>query len=203
MRIIEDYLKQLASKSSTPGGGAVLGVSGAQGAALIQMISELSLNHPKSLLTDDELKEIHDQANQLQIYFEQSIEDDIVAFQQVMDAYQLPKTDQTRLHQLNHALMQARDVAYRMGISAYQGFKYIQELLGKSNPWLISDLGIASSLFYTVIEGAYLTIKINEQSLSEVINTQWEHHDVYLSWPSDALKQHQNIMRIVNEHLSN
>ena len=44
---IQIFLDQLASRSATPGGGSVAALMGAQSAALISMVCNLTIGKPK------------------------------------------------------------------------------------------------------------------------------------------------------------
>ena len=52
---IQIFLDQLASRSATPGGGSVAALMGAQSAALISMVCNLTIGKPKYAEVETEM----------------------------------------------------------------------------------------------------------------------------------------------------
>ena len=57
---IEYFLNELASKSATPGGGSAAALMGAQGAALVSMVCNLTIGKPKFAEVEAELQTVLD-----------------------------------------------------------------------------------------------------------------------------------------------
>ncbi len=55
-KAIEVYLDDLASASATPGGGSAAALMGAQSAALISMVCNLTIGKPKYLEVEAEMQ---------------------------------------------------------------------------------------------------------------------------------------------------
>ena len=88
---LRDYLDVLKSEAPAPGGGSVSALSGAQGAALVSMVCELTI--PKERYA--EFKELCQSVREeiLEIYerLTLSIDEDTEAFSKVSAAMKLPK----------------------------------------------------------------------------------------------------------------
>ncbi len=55
---IEIFLDELASKQATPGGGSAAAVMGAQAAALVSMVCNLTIGKPKYAAVELELRDL-------------------------------------------------------------------------------------------------------------------------------------------------
>lgn len=97
---IEQYLSELQSSSHTPGGGAVAALNGAQAAALLCMVSSITLakaSHHEAVLQD-----ILDNCKQLVKQFKQEMNDDMKYFNNIMQTYKLPKnTEESKQYRLS------------------------------------------------------------------------------------------------------
>jgi formiminotetrahydrofolate cyclodeaminase len=96
---LQSYLDKLSSSAATPGGGAVAAVTGAQAAALISMVCNLTKGKTKESASDSaealkkEIQAINNRAEQARGQFDQLADDDIEGFNQVMAAYKLPRSN--------------------------------------------------------------------------------------------------------------
>ena len=65
------------------------------------------------------------------------------------------------------ATVGATEVPFEVMKMADEGFDVIQELLGKSNPNAVSDLGVAVLNLMSCMKGAWLNVKINLPGLKD------------------------------------
>ena len=75
---LQEYLTQVAQKSSTPGGGAVAAVTAAEACALLSMVAHF---------TEDDLGDLIDRTNKSMTNLLSLAEEDSRAFNLVMAAY--------------------------------------------------------------------------------------------------------------------
>lgn len=108
---IKDFLQDLSSSDHIPGGGACAAISGAQAAALIQMVCQITLKKPSE--KDDEINSISGQANSAMREFTYLAEQDMASFDDVMKYYQIPK-DQRNIHELDYWLAKCVKVSIDM-----------------------------------------------------------------------------------------
>ncbi|HIG40007.1 MAG: cyclodeaminase/cyclohydrolase family protein [bacterium] len=162
---IQAYLDALASKASTPGGGAVAAMTGAQAAALISMVCNLTKDK------DHELKPVTNRSELARIRFIELGEADIAGFERVMNAYRLPRQSAsekaTQQASLQSALLSAASAPLETLTLASSLVPDIQLLEQIGNPNLITDVGIAALLIPATIQAAQVNVLINLVSMKD------------------------------------
>ena len=182
---LQSYLDKLSSSAATPGGGAVAAFTGAQAAALISMVCNLtksktegavsnSVDHDANDKTKDKAKEIqaiNKRAEQARAKFDQLADDDIEGFTQVMTAYKMPKSNsQERSDQhtmLQDALKHAAHAPLQTATLASGLAQDIQRLSEIGNKNLITDVGIAALLIPATVQAARMNVLINLSSMQD------------------------------------
>jgi len=157
---IVTFLDDLASRSATPGGGAVAAITGAQAAALISMVCQFSGEIPGFDL-------IAAQAEKARMTFLKLADEDSAAFKLVMSAFKQPKDANNRKEKIQSALIQAAQAPRSMLKLASTLVESTSELLQKGNKNLITDTGIAAILIEATIDSAELNIMINLKSIND------------------------------------
>ncbi len=164
---LAEYLDVLSAKTSTPGGGAVAAITGAQAAALISMVCQFSDNDPELIL-------IAGQAEKARITFLELADQDSAAFSLVMSAFKQPKDASNRKKNIQSALVRAAEPPRAMLNLASTLAEGIVKLLEKANKKLITDTGIAAILIEATVDSAEMNVLINLKS----INDETYHQDV-------------------------
>lgn len=182
---LQSYLDKLSSSAATPGGGAVAAFTGAQAAALMSMVCNLtksktegavsnSVDHDANDKTKDKAKEIqaiNKRAEQARAKFDQLADDDIEGFTQVMTAYKMPKSNsQERSDQhtmLQDALKHAAHAPLQTATLASGLAQDIQRLSEIGNKNLITDVGIAALLIPATVQAARMNVLINLSSMQD------------------------------------
>jgi formiminotetrahydrofolate cyclodeaminase len=167
---IESYLARLASSVSTPGGGAVAGLSGAQAAALLSMVCNLSQGE-RFAGVHGIVNEINESCaasrNRLLIL----ANDDARVFNGVMSAYALPKSDAEEKSDRAIAIQLALGAAAEVPLKVMQQSSMLLPLadrladIGNSN--LISDIGVAVHLIDATLCSARLNVLINIRQVKD------------------------------------
>lgn len=162
---INEYMEILGSRSPAPGGGSASALSGAQGAALIMMVSELTIGREKYRQYEETCLEAQEQCRKLLKALMLVIDEDTEAYNQVMAAYKLPKETEVekaeRKKAIAAATLTAAEVPYKTMELSMAGLKIAETLTGKCNPNAISDLGTAAACLLAGFKGAWLNVKIN------------------------------------------
>ncbi|MEJ6683184.1 MAG: cyclodeaminase/cyclohydrolase family protein [SAR86 cluster bacterium] len=160
---IDSYLQRLAGKSSTPGGGAAAGISGAQAAALLGMVAQYSKDESLSLPTIIALCETSSR------HFLTLAEQDITGFNGVMAAYGLPATDAAAKQLKQAALQQALEAAAQAPTEMIKAcialLSTALTLCNLGNKNLITDVGIAASLLLSCIQSSRLNLLVNLKAI--------------------------------------
>ena len=164
-----EFQLSLASKSATPGGGTASAVALGQSAALVAMVSRLTIgnekwqdgwNHSQSAL--ETASEVMESSNRLAI-------EDSQAFDEVMNAFKLPKTTEVetglRKESIRKATLLAAEVPYKTASLAIKLLDRMEPLSKSCNANAVSDVGVACLLATAGCKGALFNVEINLNSL--------------------------------------
>ena len=178
---IKDFIKELASKEPIPGGGGVSALVGSLGVALGSMVGNLTLGKKKYEEVQEDIKNILDEASELQGELLSLIQKDADLFEPLSKAYGLPKdTDeekQKRSMVLETALQNACSVPLEIMNKSLKAISLHEKLLTNGTRIAISDVGVGVLLCKSALMGASLNIFINtnlmkDKEYAEKINTQ-------------------------------
>ena len=162
---LRDYLDVLKSEAPAPGGGSVSALSGAQGAALVSMVCELTIPKEKYAEHRELCQTVREEILKIYGLLVSGIDEDTEAFNKVSAAMKLPKdTDEekaVRSLALQEAVVTATEVPYRAMELCLAGLEITEKIVGKSNPNAASDLGVAALNLLAGVKGAYLNVMIN------------------------------------------
>jgi len=150
---ISQYLEDLASKKPAPGGGAAAALTGAQAAALIEMVCNLS-DGDKYKEHEEIIKINLTEATLLRKRCIELISEDEQAFLKVMAAYRSGDEQQEALKGATEPPSELFDVGQRL-------HEISESLIGKTNPNLLSDLVISGLLSDTTMTASVTNIEIN------------------------------------------
>ena len=166
---LDEFQLSLASKSATPGGGTASAVALGQSAALVAMVSRLTIgnekwqdgwNHSQSAL--ETASEVMESSNRLAI-------EDSQAFDEVMSAFKLPKTTEVetglRKESIRKATLLAAEVPYNTASLAIKLLEIMEPLSKSCNANAVSDVGVACLLATAGCKGALFNVEINLNSL--------------------------------------
>lgn len=169
MKLIElklnEYLDILLSDAPAPGGGSVSALAGAQGAALMAMVCDLTT--AKEKLADDHAlcAEIREKAGDLYEGFAKAIDEDTEAFNLVAAAFKMPKdTDEqkaARRKAIADGTLEATKVPFRVMEMASEGLGLAERLQNHYNRNCDSDYGVGVLNLMACMRGAWLNVKIN------------------------------------------
>lgn len=169
MKLIElklnEYLDVLLSDAPAPGGGSVSALAGAQGAALLAMVCDLTTSKEKFADVHEFCAEIREKAGALYEGFAKAIDEDTDAFNLVAAAFKMPKeTDEekaARKQAIADGTLEATKVPYRVMTMASEGLALAEKLQGHYNNNCDSDYGVGVLNLMTCMQGAWLNVKIN------------------------------------------
>ncbi len=168
---IELFLDELASKQATPGGGSAAAVMGAQAAALVSMVCNLTIGKPKYAEVEAELRELLAEAEALSLTLIGMIKADVDVFDKLMACYGLPKSsDQEkaqRSEQIQIVLKQATLVPLACAKACAKAIDLSSIAADKGNLGVISDAGVAVMAAYAGLKSAALNVRINAAGLKD------------------------------------
>jgi methenyltetrahydrofolate cyclohydrolase len=168
---IEFFLDELASKSATPGGGSAAALMGAQGAALVSMVCNLTIGKPQFVAVEAEMLSVLDKAETLRSQLTDLIKQDIDVFNRLMAKYALPKTTEgekaVRSEAIQTVLKEATDVPMQCVHACAEVIRLAKIAAGKGNPNVVSDAGAALMSAYGALKTSALNVLINVGSLKD------------------------------------
>ena len=168
---IQLFLDELASKSPTPGGGSVSALMGAQAAALVSMVCNLTIGKEKYAEVEEEMQALLQQAETARVKLMALIAADVDTFNNLMSAYALPKeTDAeklTRSEGIQQALKLATQVPLECARACAEVVKLSHIAALNGNLVVISDAGAAVMSAYSGLKSAALNVYINTNCLKD------------------------------------
>lgn len=165
------FLEALAADTPTPGGGSASAYSGAAAAALVAMVTRLTIGRKKYAAAEAQMQTVLEQAETLRHELTGTIEEDAAAFAAVMAAYKLPKNTpeeaQTRQNAIQATLLEAARVPLRVACKAADVMALAVEVVLHGNQNAISDAATASALARAALAGAGFNVRINAAGLQD------------------------------------
>ena len=168
---IQKFLNELASKQATPGGGSAAAVLGAQSAALISMVCNLTIGKEKYAAVEEDMKSLLKQSESLREKLTAMIKADVDVFDKLMASYGLPKnTDeekQLRSVQIQTVLKEATTVPLECAKACAKTIELSRIAAEKGNTGVISDAGVAVMSGFSGLKSAALNVYINAGSIKD------------------------------------
>ncbi|MFW9930929.1 MAG: cyclodeaminase/cyclohydrolase family protein [Candidatus Thorarchaeota archaeon] len=170
---LKEFLKETASDRAAPGGGSVAALTGALASSLGAMVCNLTLGKEKYIAVQDEIKDLlHNLTANLET-LTKLIEDDANAFNDVMDAFKMPKETEQQIEERKKAIQSG----YKKAISVpnetakvtMNTLELLEPILEKGNQNAITDAATGALVAVAAIRGAILNIKINLTSINDEI----------------------------------
>ena len=175
MKLVEqrviDFVAATASKAPTPGGGAIAALTAATGAALAEMVANLTFGKKGYEEIQDEMEELQTKAEAIRNRMLELSQADADVFNIFMNALGLPKnTDEekaARTAAIQQAYKDAAMVPFEIGELANQIFDLAELASRKGNQNLITDGIIAAINARAAVKSAFLNVRINLSGIKD------------------------------------
>ncbi len=165
------FLEELAAATPTPGGGSAAAYSGAMAAGLVGMVARLTVGKKKYAAVEEQMNTIIPQVDILRTRLEQAVSRDAAAFDQVMDAFRLPKETDTqsaaRSQAIQQATLHATLVPLEVAEDAIEVLRLVRQVAENGNVNAITDAGSAAALARAALTGASMNVRINLTGLED------------------------------------
>lgn len=168
---LRGFANETASESPAPGGGSIAAYVGALGISLGTMVANLSASKRG---WDDRWESFSEQAKKGQRIKDnllRLVDEDTRAFNQIMDAFSMPKNNeqekQLRKDAVQRATRYACEIPFLVMEQAYASLEIIKEMAENGNPNSVTDAGVGALCARTAVKGAFLNVKINAKSLDD------------------------------------
>jgi len=162
---VESYLNKLAGADPEPGGGSAAALVGALGAALVSMVTNLTLDKEKFAAVQDDVAELKKKSETLRAELEELVTLDALAYREVAAAMKMPKDTDERKEQrrqvMQVALKGAAEVPLKVAEAAVEVARLSLPAAEKGNPNAVSDAGVAVLLADAAAHSAALNARIN------------------------------------------
>jgi formiminotetrahydrofolate cyclodeaminase len=162
---IKEFLDALASSSPTPGGGSVAALEGAFAAALVEMVTRLTIGREKFREHEELMIKSLEASYRLRAQMTDLVDMDTEAYKCVTEAYKLPKsTDEEKCRRsaaVQDGLRMATNIPSETVERASTLLEIIGNIRGKVNPSCNSDLEVAELSARAAAQGALLNVETN------------------------------------------
>ncbi len=165
------FADETASESPAPGGGSISAYVGSLGVSLATMVANLS-SHKKGW--DNRWQEFSIWAEKGQSLKDQLInlvDADTKAFNEIMSAFNLPKsTDEEkkkRTQCIQEATKYAIEVPFKVMQLSFESMDLIKTMAMEGNPNSVSDAGVGALCARSAVIGAFMNVRINASGLDD------------------------------------
>jgi len=159
------FADELSMDSPTPGGGSVAALCGALSAALSAMVANLTVGKKGYEKAAADMTSTALRAQALKAEYLGLVDRDTDAFNRVMDAVRLPKTNDEQRKEKDAAVEAATKEATLVPLEvlakAVELLKLAKKAAAKGNRNSMSDAGVAALAARSAAEGAYFNVRIN------------------------------------------
>lgn len=167
----DEFVEVLSSKAPVPGGGGASALVGAVGAALCNMVGNLTVGKKKYAAVEEELRGLMEQVTVIQNRFLQLIDEDAESFAPLAKAYGLPSaTDEEKAEKakvMEKCLNDACGVPLEIMDNCCKAIDLIEVFAAKGSVLAVSDAGVAAACCRSALKGASLNVYINTKSMKD------------------------------------
>ena len=166
---VEDFLKLLASKNPVPGGGGASALVASVGAALGNMVGELTVGKKKYAEVEAEMYSLIKKAEKLQNELMDLVQKDAEVFAPLASAYGMPnETEEQKLEKakvMEIVLKEACLVPLEIMKKCCEVIDLHSEFAAKGSMIAISDAGVGVIFCKAALQGASLNVFINTKAM--------------------------------------
>ena len=196
------FAEETASESPAPGGGSISAYVGALGISLGTMVANLSAVKKGWEERWEEFSDWADKGQQLRKELVSLVDEDTRSFNAIMNAFQLPKGNDSetaiRKQAIQDATKYAIEVPFKVMEKSLQSMEIIKAMAEKGNQNSITDAGVGIMCARVAVSGAYLNVRINAASYNDKTYTA----DVLskgAELEKKAIAIEQNVIELINK----
>lgn len=165
---VSEFLETVSAGTPTPGGGSVAALAGALAAALGVMACRIGpskqLSAQESENVVQRLSAIEHRLLELRTRFQSLVHADAEAYERVLQAYRLPKSEPGRAHAISVSLQGATEIPLETATLALESLTLLRELRPRVKPAVSTDLEVGTQMALAAIEGGRANVQANLQS---------------------------------------
>ncbi|SNS89566.1 Formimidoyltetrahydrofolate cyclodeaminase [Anaerovirgula multivorans] len=168
---VTDFLEKTASNDPVPGGGSIAALSAATAAALTEMVANLTIGKKKYVEMEEEMKEVAKTLLAAREELIRDIDKDADSYDQVMQAFKLPKETEEEIDERKNAIQEATKkaalVPLEVAKKAFGLMEAIEMIVVKGNQNAVTDGAVAAMMARTAVLSALYNVKINLGSIKD------------------------------------
>ena len=158
---VADFTEQLASRAPVPGGGGASALVGAIGAALGNMVGELTVGKEKYADVEEDVKALMARSRELRARLLACVEKDAAAFEPLSRAYAIPKDDPARNEIMEKCLRDAAAPPLEIFDLCCEAIALQKEFAEKGSRLVLSDAATGAVLCWGAMHGAAVNVRVN------------------------------------------
>lgn len=170
-KTLKKFLEETASNSPVPGGGSVAALSAGLAAALTEMVANLTIGKKGYEGLEEEMEGIVKEVSGYRQRFIEDIDRDSDSFNEVMEAFKLPKgteeEKEIRKNSIETAMKNAALVPLDVAKSALNIMSFAEKVIEKGNKNAVTDGAVAAMMARTAVLSALYNVKINLGSIKD------------------------------------
>jgi formiminotetrahydrofolate cyclodeaminase len=170
-RPVETFLDELAGAAPTPGGGSAAAVIGAMGAALISMVCNVTMGKKGLEAVTSDMQAVRDESEHLRARLTAMVAEDVAAFDGLMAAYRLPKSNDDEKSRRAEAIQTNLRAATETPLACARACAAVVMLARraaeKGFAGVVSDAGVGVLAANSALRCAALNVYINAPSLKD------------------------------------
>jgi formiminotetrahydrofolate cyclodeaminase len=162
MKTLEQFVDSIAAGTPAPGGGAAAAVTGALAAALVAMVSRLTMGRPKFADTEAEMYALAAEADRVRGRLFALAAEDAAAYAAALEAVRNPEgSPAERAARQEQSWCHAAEVPLEVLQLSSEVCQLARRVAVAGNPKALGDAAMATSLALAVAEGSYLNLRLN------------------------------------------
>ncbi len=201
---LSDFADETASESPAPGGGSIAAYVGSLGVSLATMVANLSSH---KVGWDDRWEEFShwaEKGQQIKDQLLKLVDEDTQAFNQIMAAFGLPKSNDEekaiRTSAIQAATKNAIDIPLGVMSIAFESMQVIKAMAEIGNPNSVSDAGVGALCARAAVLGAFMNVRINAadyQDKAYIASILQKGQEI----EADAIQLEKEILAIVDQKI--
>jgi len=191
-KTIEEFLDELSSSNSIPGGGSAAALSAALNAAVVSFIANLTIGKKKYKEVEAEAKEILAESEELKKEMLVMIDQDSKILSDILDSYKAGDQDK-----VESVCQDAVEFSMDMTKKAVRLMRLSLEISEIGNRMLASDFEVAAYIGDAAVGSAIANVKINLNSLD---NKEYKENikKEYLKLKEESSRLKEEIIQLAN-----
>ncbi len=168
---VREFVDLVASDAPVPGGGSVSALVAGISAALLEMVTNLTIGRKKYAEHEEEMQKLRVEFIELREKFLELMEEDAASYEVVMKAFTLPKsTDEEKIlrsQAIQDGLYGAALIPLEVAKTCLLTMESVEEVLVKGNKSAYSDVKVAGVMLRSALYGACYNVQINIEGLKD------------------------------------